>query len=342
MEEQILYCRIYKGWHDGIIMAKARLVKYGGDSKAHFSITSDNGCDHDTIQAALGHLDEIKLLISLHLSDEDGAPIHAVDNSIWFIDHAEWENARQLLRISDADLVDLIKQMDSVKTSVTNEMEQKALGQCLCVPDATRHLIKEEVVCSRREKISQIIDEKYRARWREEAKKAISYLKQMDYSDPILLEHLAEDDPRTNCLLMIDGEMLPCSHEYDNEVEVGPAHHYAIFQNSEEAGKAAREYWKDMAENSPKEFTYVVGEETLIQWGLGRPAGLGGAQASSLEEWLDTYLDVPEDHFASYDGKEIECKISRALAEELGIAGEDMDADDPENSDWIDAVAYRQ
>ncbi len=79
-----------------------------------------------------------------------------------------------------------------------------------------------------------------------------------------------------------------------------------VAKDSDEAGEQAKKYWKDMAENDPKELACIVGEETLIQWGLGRCAGPGSTQVKSLEEWLDLWLTTPEEQWASYDGDEQE------------------------------------
>lgn len=110
--------------------------------------------------------------------------------------------------------------------------------------------------------------------------------------------------------LRLDGEVT----EFDNfsttgwdgllTADLGRADYY-LAEDSEAAGKAAREYWEDMAENDPKEFTCMVGEETLVQWGLGRSAGPGSTHVRSLQEWLDLWLDTPEEQWASYDGNEI-------------------------------------
>lgn len=93
---------------------------------------------------------------------------------------------------------------------------------------------------------------------------------------------------------------------------------YYIAQDSEEAGEKAREYWEDLAHDDPKEFTYLIGEETLIQWGLGQYAGPGSTQVCNLQEWLDLWLDTPEEQWASYDGHERDCRINKNLQEELG------------------------
>jgi hypothetical protein len=95
---------------------------------------------------------------------------------------------------------------------------------------------------------------------------------------------------------------------------------YYIFEDAETAGKAAREYWKDLAENDPTEFACIVGEKNLIQWGMGHYAGPGSTQVISLEEWLDLHLDIPEEHFASYDGNECGFKSKHPDFESYTVA----------------------
>lgn len=125
--------------------------------------------------------------------------------------------------------------------------------------------------------------------------------------------------------ITIDGEeyevrrVLPGDYLPLLEIE-GSNMEFYVAENPEEAGKAAREYWKDMVENDPREFTAMVGEETQIQWGLGQWAGPGSAQVKSLEEWLDLWLDTPEEQWARYDNEECAVgKVSEALVEELGF-----------------------
>jgi len=91
-------------------------------------------------------------------------------------------------------------------------------------------------------------------------------------------------------------------------IETKQGQEFYIAKSSEDAGEKAREYWTDMAHDDPEEFACIVGAETLIQWGLGNYAGPGSTQVQSLEEWLDLHLDIPEEHFASYDGEEREFK----------------------------------
>jgi len=93
-----------------------------------------------------------------------------------------------------------------------------------------------------------------------------------------------------------------------------------FFEDHDAAGEAAREYWADMAENDPSEFACIVGEQTLIAWALNQSAGPGSVQVHNLEEWLDLWLNTPEEQWASYDGEEIEgvC-LSPRLCESLGV-----------------------
>jgi len=111
---------------------------------------------------------------------------------------------------------------------------------------------------------------------------------------------------------------------------------YYIAPSSERAGEQARDYWREMAETDPREFAALVGESTLIAWGLGQYAGPGSTQVKSLEDWLDLWLTTPEECWASYDGTEEECSINRNLREELVNDGEEW----PE-SGKLAGVCYR-
>ncbi|MCD6162599.1 MAG: hypothetical protein J7K40_09335 [candidate division Zixibacteria bacterium] len=105
--------------------------------------------------------------------------------------------------------------------------------------------------------------------------------------------------------IIIDGAVIT---GYVDETENGSLtinDDYIIFPDREAAGQAARDYWEDMARNDPEELTCMVGKETLVAWALNQYAGPGETQVRNLEEWLDLWLDVPEEHFARYDGIEL-------------------------------------
>lgn len=128
-------------------------------------------------------------------------------------------------------------------------------------------------------------------------------------------------------MINIDGEILDVNvlgNGYPTVDEGGNGRDWYIFQNREEAGEAAREYWKDMAENDPSEFTCIVGEESLVKWALNQFAGPGSTQVRNLSDWLDLYLDVPEEQWASYDGAELEGTISKEVMEELGFTDKNV------------------
>jgi hypothetical protein len=138
----------------------------------------------------------------------------------------------------------------------------------------------------------------------------------------------AEDRLADDLFLSIDGEIYEIDtvhstrYSYLPMLDCGSTEFY-VAADSSEAGEAARKYWEDMAENDPKEFACIIGEETLIQWGLGRSAGPGSTHVRSLQEWLDLSLDVPEEQWASYDGNEREVDwVSPALETELGFLPE--------------------
>ena len=118
-----------------------------------------------------------------------------------------------------------------------------------------------------------------------------------------------EEDEETPDTITIDGEVCDFHrvlHTLGNGgVEISTdSGDYIVFESQEAAGKAARAYWADMASNSPTEFAEMVGKDTLVAWAMGQSAGPGSTQVSSLEEWLDLYLNVPEEHFAGYNGEE--------------------------------------
>ena len=94
---------------------------------------------------------------------------------------------------------------------------------------------------------------------------------------------------------------------------------WVMYQTREDAGEAAEEYWRDLAENDEREFMCLVGEENLIKWAMGKWAGPGSTQVRSLDEWFELWNDLPEEQWATYDGEEYDARISKSLQEELGM-----------------------
>ena len=112
-------------------------------------------------------------------------------------------------------------------------------------------------------------------------------------------------------LIIIDNEVVEIENHFSNGfggyiIECSNGCEYHIFEDHHAAGEAARDYWRDMVENDPQEFRCIIGDENLIKWCLGLHAGPGSTQVESLNDWLDLWLDTPEEQWASYDGEEIE------------------------------------
>ena len=123
--------------------------------------------------------------------------------------------------------------------------------------------------------------------------------------------------------IFLDGKWNEVYHEFDNlfslREEPGEWH---LFESGEAAGAAAASYWRDLAEHDPREFAALVGEGTLVAWGLGQSAGPGYGKAASLNEWLSEVIARhPEEHFGSYDGGEWDIPaVSEAFVAEFDFA----------------------
>ena len=130
-------------------------------------------------------------------------------------------------------------------------------------------------------------------------------------------------------LIVIDNEVVEVENTNDNGfggfiIECDNGNEYQVFENTEKAGEAAAEYWRDMAENDPAEFICMVGEETLVKWALNQYAGPGNEKAKNLEGWLNITANYPEEHWASYDGNEIEgAKFNKHFQYETGFYDRD-------------------
>lgn len=134
--------------------------------------------------------------------------------------------------------------------------------------------------------------------------------------------------------IIIDGETLSvnriCTGGYPPTIETDGGE-YVLAESREAAGKAARDYWHELVTDYPLEAAGFFSEETLIAWALGQRAGPGTRKVSSLNEWLDLWLDTPEEHWAGYDG------VERDVTAPAGFDA-DRDPDDyPEPADDTNA-----
>ena len=89
-----------------------------------------------------------------------------------------------------------------------------------------------------------------------------------------------------------------------------------LFRSREEAGEWVRQYWESRINDDPADAIQFLGAETLVRWALGQPAGPGLSQVRSLQEWLDLWLDTPEEEL----GEEFEVvQVADDLVEKLGF-----------------------
>lgn len=124
-----------------------------------------------------------------------------------------------------------------------------------------------------------------------------------------------------DCLYMIEDERLE----------------WYVAESSEDAGKAAAQYWRDMAEDDAKEFTCIIGEDRLVQWALGRSDSFG---IRSLEEFLEKVAEYPEEEWGQYDGTE--CDIDYDASEYLDDARDALERDGkPLDEDAVKELAEK-
>ena len=112
--------------------------------------------------------------------------------------------------------------------------------------------------------------------------------------------------------IIIDGEEYKVTKVYSKTTPVqivcGRVE-FCVFENSEEAGRAAAAHWEYMAENDPEDFVAIIGAKRLLQWALGQSDNYG---ISSLDEFLVNIAKVPEEEWASYDSQEREVDPRKA------------------------------
>lgn len=328
LEKTILSRRFKTRGPDGFIDVHAVLHQLG-DQRPYFSVTTDGGSAHNDITKAFKGTPvqkDLDLLISLHLHDDQGKEMHAKANSAFWL----YEGIRLSRSGEERDDYLKLHLEYTKKILMLNDEEMGFLSQTFKVELSLRDSDEAAADAAVARTVERF---RLEQRWLDLARKAKEILEKPDYEDPSVND--PEDDTG---YAVIDGERIFIERIYAGDppsIECGPSHHFNVFKDSETAGKAARDYYEEMADRSPEELRAILGDETLIQWGLGQYANPGSVSVKSLDEWLDLWLTAPEDHWASYDSKEIEGKISASVADELGI---EHDPDDIE----IEVVLYRQ
>lgn len=123
MEQKILASRTFSTLYRPdpergaeLVTATAILEHLQGNRAPYFSITTKNGCDHETIRAAFKGKaveQDLDLLMSLHLAYEDGAPMHAEANAAYWAKEGKIDTLAKHLRISTKKAEWIKGQLDS-------------------------------------------------------------------------------------------------------------------------------------------------------------------------------------------------------------------------------------
>lgn len=107
------------------IKVEAELIHRDGNTKPYFSITAQidrkaknnhwyfmcGGCIHDRI---VEHFPELQPLIDVHLSDDDGTPMHAYSNASYWAGHSKWQpldlvTFARHLRVTETEAAELVE-----------------------------------------------------------------------------------------------------------------------------------------------------------------------------------------------------------------------------------------
>lgn len=128
-------------------------------------------------------------------------------------------------------------------------------------------------------------------------------------------------------LIVIDNEVLEVTDIYNTgygKTLSCDGSEYILFKHRDHAVNSVIDYYTNMVNNEPDEFTYLVGIDCLTQWALGRCAGPGYITATNLIEWIEAIAEYPEEVWASYDGIEIDSiRFNKHFARALNICDTD-------------------
>lgn len=102
---------------------------------------------------------------------------------------------------------------------------------------------------------------------------------------------------------------------------------YVLFDDAEEAGEAAADYWRELAQSDPKEFAAIIGTERLVLWGMRQQDSYG---IDGLDSFCEVTATVPEEEWAKYDGVESDATVKLM-----------QEKDDEGKPQELQVVAYR-
>ena len=92
-----------------VLKVDAKLHQLNGNARPYFSLTGEVwdfrhredpsmcGCIHDVI---LEHFPDLQIIADLHLSDEDGVPMHAVENGWYWYGGTKWQERENVMLAS--------------------------------------------------------------------------------------------------------------------------------------------------------------------------------------------------------------------------------------------------
>jgi len=114
--------------------------------------------------------------------------------------------------------------------------------------------------------------------------------------------------------IVIDDEVVTLDYINDNQYKADNGCSYYIFCDCADAGEYAKSYYENMIMTSKDDFICIVGRDALVDWALG----FYNNGFCSVDEWLDDWLNKPEDHWASYDNEEVEItRMNKHMKEEM-------------------------
>lgn len=367
MEDKIIVSRELRGFRkDGTRVRGVAKLHQLGDQKPYFSFTTNHGADLASLREAFP---ELSSYIGLHLSTSDGVPMHAVANAVYFAQEAKCEALASHLGITPERAESIIGRIACIPAeceSIFKDRYVEILSESRADYERARRFrtpraknllatlqeletdkgkaaIRRGVVRAQLQAFMESVVADLRSGWEKTARECTAWLQE---SGPHASLGFDSFDMWQPCA-RIDGKIreVSCDDHGDGWM-IADGWRWYVFPDTDTAGEAAREYWADLAENDPEEFTCIVGKENLVQWAMGYSAGPGSAACSSLEEWLDLTATVPEEHFARYDGAEITIELNAAAMEACGFDYDDeSDPEDSEDSGpnvhWFSVVAYR-
>jgi hypothetical protein len=159
-----------------LVTATAILEDLAGNRAPYFSITTKNGCDHETIRAAFKGKEveqNLDLLISLHLADEDGAPMHTEANAEYWAKEGKIDTLARHLRITQEKAAWLAEELKTV------HMERKQNPLPGYYDEKTDSLGRWFTDFN----LSKYLDYELRPTWKAEAEKAKAILALPPWSD---------------------------------------------------------------------------------------------------------------------------------------------------------------